>query len=88
MARITTYNLKTTHFDFKRARVRGSQDNGKTWRIIDKHGLYYILHYIDFYKHMYVGQLYNYDELKRLLLSELKDTKYKNVKIIANDDEE
>lgn len=88
MARIKSYNLKTTHFDFRRARVRGSQDGGKTWRIEDKFGLYYILHHIDFYKYMYADQLYNYAELKQLLLDELKEAKYENVVIITDDDDE
>lgn len=87
MARSKTYTLKTTQFDFRRAKVRGSQD-GKTWRIQDKFALYYILHHIDFYKYLYADQLYNYAELKQLLLDELKEAKYENVKIITNEDDE
>lgn len=85
MARSKNYTLKTTQFDFRRARVRGSQD-GKTWRIQDKFALYYILRHIDFYKYMYADQICNYEELKQHLLKELKEAKYENIKIITNEE--
>lgn len=86
MARSKTYTLKTTQFDFRRARVRESQD-GKTWRIQDKYSLYYILRHIDFYKYMYADQICKYEELKQYLLKELKEAKYENVKIITNEED-
>lgn len=86
MARSKIYTLKTTQFDFRRARVRGSQD-GKIWRIQDKYELYYILRHIDFYKYIYADQVYNYEELKQCLLKELKEAKYENVKIITNEED-
>lgn len=85
MAQSKIYTLKTTQFDFRRARVRGSQD-GKTWRIQDKYALYYILRHIDFYKYIYADQVYSYEELKQCLLKELKEAKYENVKIITNEE--
>lgn len=85
MARSKIYTLKTTQFDFRRARVRGSQD-GKIWRIQDKYALYYILRHINFYKYIYADQVYNYEELKQCLLKELKEAKYENIKIITNEE--
>ena len=86
MARIKSYNLKTTHFDFRRARIRGSQD-GKTWRIEDKFGVSYILQYIDYYKYLYAYEIYSYPELKQILLDELKEAKYPNIHIITNEED-
>lgn len=73
-----------THFDFRRARVRGSKD-GKTWKIEDKFGLAYILKHIDFYKYLYADDIYSYRELKGCLLEELQEAKYPNVHIITNE---
>lgn len=86
MARTSKYTLRTTHFDFRRSRVRGSQD-GKTWKIEDKFGLSYILEHIDHYKYMYSYDIHNYAELKEMLLKELKEAKYPNVVIITNEEE-
>ena len=86
MSRSKTYTLKTKHFDFRRARVRGSID-GKEWRIEDKYSLYYILRHINFYKYMYADQIYTYEELKQLLLKELKEAKYENVVIITDEED-
>ena len=86
MARNKFYNRSTTHFDFRRAMVRGSND-GKEWRILDKYTLHVILKHIDFYKYLYADQLHTYKELKQILLNELKDAKYENVVIITEDDD-
>lgn len=86
MARRIKYDLKTTHFDFRRSRVRGSQD-GKTWKIEDKFGLSYILEHIDYYKYLFSYDIYNYAELKEMLLKELKEAKYPNVTIITNEED-
>lgn len=85
MARNKFYNRSTTHFDFRRAKVRGSKD-GKEYRILDKFSLYETLRHINFYKYMYTDQLHTYNELKQILLDELKDAKYENVVIITEDD--
>ena len=86
MARRTSYSLRTTHFDFRRARIRGSQD-GKAWRIEDKFGVCYILQHIDYYKYLYAYDIHNYPELKQMLLDELKEAKYPNVHIITNEED-
>lgn len=85
MAQRTRYDLRTTHFDFRMSRVRGSQD-GKTWRIEDKFGICYILQHIDYYKYLYAYNIYNYRELKQMLLDELKEAEYPNVKLITNEE--
>lgn len=86
MARRAIYSLKTTHFDFRRAKVRGSQD-GKTWRIEDKFSVCYILQHIDYYKYLYAYEIHSYPELKLMLLDELKEAKYPNVNIITNEED-
>lgn len=86
MARIKSYNLRTTHFDFRRARIRGSHD-GKTWRIEDKLGVCYILQHINYYKYLYAYEIHSYPELKQMLLDELKEAKYPNVHIITNEED-
>ena len=77
-------HLKTTHFDFRRARVRGSED-GKTWKIIDKFGLYWILRHIDFHEYLYADSIDTYEVMKNALLDELKRHKYQNVHFITNE---
>lgn len=84
MARAKSFTLNTTHFDFRRARVRVSKD-GKTWKIEDKFGLSYILTHIDFYKYHFAHDIYSYRELKECLLEELQEAKYPNVHIITNE---
>ena len=86
MARRTLYNLRTTHFDFRRAKIRGSQD-GKTWHIEDKFGVCCILQHIDYYKYVYAYEIYGYPELKQMLLDELKEAKYPNIYIITNEED-
>ena len=77
-------HLETTHFDFRRARVRGSKD-GKTWKIIDKFGLYWILRHIDYYEYLYADSIDTYEVMKNALLDELKRHKYQNVHFITNE---
>lgn len=86
MARRTVFSLNTTHFDFRRSRVRSSRD-GKTYRIEDKFGLSYILEHIDYYKYMFSYDIHNYAELKEMLLKELKEAKYPNIVIITNEED-
>lgn len=87
MARRKNYELRTTNFDFRRARVRGSVDNGKTWKIRSIYDLAYYLEHIDYEKYQYCGEMYVYQTLKDMLLTELKEAKYPNVKLITNEEE-
>ena len=86
MARRAKYDLTSTYFDFRRAKIRCSK-NGEKWYIKDKLGVCYILQHIDYYKYLYAYNIYNYPELKQMLLDELKEAKYPNIHIITNEED-
>ena len=74
----------TYTFDFRKPRVKETRTNelGSTTSVMDKFSIGYVVGHIDFYKGLYLADVFSYADCKQKFLELLEQKQFNNVTII------